>query len=355
MFIPIRAQVVSLAITFTFVTAEIGALLVARALNRVFETFVLRKNQKVFIYRHCNRLKLISTLILLSFIGLEAFASSLTSTDFKDVKREENCLRMELIDGSNSTRVDDEMRAALISFKCLHVNGNLFEQRAGNVSLDSPKAFCDELVLYRFNRTARVFRPASKTEKQCKKFSLAEECAVEGAPDSIEVEFCTHYMFERGQLLLGSYLEPKDSGTDLVELFETDIESNMSSTVISIIVDNVMDELMQSNVQDEVHFRRKSFTRVVRTKCDLTQSTTEGTDVPVFVLVTVICVWSVCTLALLIMLIASRRWALIDLSDPLWWAHGGEIPKAVPKKSLSVALVDSVARVSLLDSFSQRV
>ncbi|PXF44345.1 hypothetical protein BWQ96_05909 [Gracilariopsis chorda] len=330
MFIPIRAQIVSLVVTLVFVATELCVLWVAKTITVLFETQKLCRKVTIGLYQHCLRRRVTAAVVLLSFLALETLTSTLTQTSFRDEKVQRDCLKLVPITQTSDPNVFHDQRSESILYRCLNFNRDIFEQRLGGVSLEPSDVTCEDQPYYSYNNSQRVRRSTSSATMTCKNIS-----SLNLERETVVHEWCVFHEVERDTLYMSAQpfpeSEAEEEGSFIVTKVHTDI-----TPFVPKVVDRYLHFFVKDSETEELHLRGVMFTDLVETQCSFSSGKTEGVTVPDFILVTVAALWLLAILGAIFTKLLTRKKTLIYLSDPFFWANISLEKVTIPKKNIRV-------------------
>ncbi|KAI0561371.1 hypothetical protein FGB62_86g015 [Gracilaria domingensis] len=322
-FIPLTALQLALIVTFLVVVSELITVSVLFTILGVFETGVLQKGGSVSLSHHQRRLKYLTIVLTLAFVGLEVLFSLSSETAFEKISRGQTCTSL-VPRSENASQEGDvdisNQEADVILSKCRTLNGTTFTQALGNFSLVSSNVSCADTSLYSFNASERVMRVLLDEKKECMELTIV------GSSET--VLSCIFYDFVDGILFLSTSRHPSGSaeGSEVEQEFlPTKLNFNASMSFIRGVARNVL-QLYRPEVvvTDALTVRRVSFTTAVRRECNFEVGSKEGTKVPVYVIVIFVAIGAALLLASVGIVLVSRKRRFIDLSDPFIWIENYE-------------------------------
>ncbi|KAI0563507.1 hypothetical protein FGB62_38g21 [Gracilaria domingensis] len=317
-FIPLTPLQLALIVTFLVVVSELITVSVLFTIIGLFETGVLQKGGSVSLSHHQRRLKYLTIVLTLAFVGLEVLFSFSSETAFEKISRGQTCTSLVPRSENTSQEGDVEIsnqEADVILSKCRTLNGTTFTQALGNFSLVSSNVSCADTPLYSFNASERVMRFLLDEKK---------ECVEDPIVGSSEFDFlCVFYDFVDGILFLTTSPHPSSSaeGSEVEQEFlPTKLNFNASMSLIRVVARNVLQlYLSELVVIDALTMRRVSFTTAVRRECNFEVGSKKGTNVPVYVIVIFVTIGAALLLASVGIVLVSRKRKFIDISDPFNW------------------------------------
>ncbi|KAI0557831.1 hypothetical protein FGB62_258g05 [Gracilaria domingensis] len=146
--IPIKAQFVSLIITFILAVSELLALNVLSALNSFCQSRRLRRGNHVIVKSHQRQIRLNTLLLLLIFITLEIAVSNFSDPVQTPVLEQQDCFVVDRFDREKG-RQDLGLKIDALEPQCAKVDNNSFTQMTGNVSIISDSINCSETPIFK--------------------------------------------------------------------------------------------------------------------------------------------------------------------------------------------------------------
>ncbi|CAN8068047.1 unnamed protein product [Agarophyton chilense] len=350
MFIPVRAQIVSLAVTLVFVTTEICLIWVFKTVNVIVETSNLRRKAVIVLYRHCLRLRILAAVVLVSFVGLEIWVSTVTETSFRQERTNQDCLRLEPLSQNSAPNVLHDPMSESILFRCLDFKGSLFEQKLGRVSLQTSNVECDARPYYSYNNTVRTERSTSSATLSCRNTTSTKLGREEGFFDDEEKVFKQCVFYE----VVGNLFYLSEISFEAIEqrtsFFVTKIHADLVP-LIPKIVDRYF-HFFSGTETEELYVRQTMFTDLKQARCSFSTKQVEGVMIPTYIFATVIAIWILAVIGVIVVAVSIRKRTLINLSDPFFWTSKNFKDGMHAKKNV---LVDEHGVVTISGFQNERV
>ena len=331
-FIPVRSQIVSLIITIVILFIEITALSITLTLNRIAETRILQNDHPVQLYRHCQRVKLATFLVMISFVAIEIYASLYSLNASRDITTRQPCVSMTKIQQPNkpiSNQTESIKDIETITFNCIKPNSTTVTQYVGDLRSDTGDVSCAAEPLYEYNTSVKVNRSLSKATKLCRE---------QNASSPFSSTFCLYYEYNGDMFYYSTSIALGFSEDEPIEFYPTKLYFN-ASLLLSTIIDRLFSYYFEIREIEELHLRRRLFTDVVKTECTFVSHQVKGTRVALHFLIFLGVSFLLAMIMNLVLILSTRKKRIVDLSDPFVWVDGDNL---YSKKEVQVMMSEEM-------------
>lgn len=306
--IRLPATVVGLIVTLTSLICELAFLTAALLFLKYVNCRNMLKHQQLRLRLHKRKVTSITLLAMFIFVALEILLSVSSEAVLQTGISVQDCVRT--IAKKNVTYATG-YEAEAVHFRCAKVSGVNITHHIGNYSLQNIQIACSDKVAYSFviGKERKVKWRDGKTHCDYR------SCAT---------------VFLRGDLLYFTGIHgPRKPGEKLTVLPTLVPGIKLTKKGLPKL-SRRLSEIYELPVRSEVEVRRRLLLGSVRAKCPFVTKRTQATRVPIGVITTAVCVWSI-SLLLLGVSALFRRNIFFDLGDPIHWASRArhDVPDAL--------------------------
>ncbi|PXF49608.1 hypothetical protein BWQ96_00678 [Gracilariopsis chorda] len=321
--IPLKSQYVSLINTIISLLTELSLLKALLRVNNYCECHALQKGHHVSVTRHQNRATCLVLVTTAAFFAIELLLSFYSDPAVKLTFQSQPCVAVETL-----TRRSGDPGTSLeeigIVLSCVKTNESNIFLRVGNYSMETRKVECAESATLMFTLEPHVSLPigtaaAVSSEnpfpdpllKCADGFCVVIQTASYQSSSSDTTVWFSDVFFADEVSMLQIDNSP-------IKFLNTTIFSAQNNTEL---LPKFAERLLQAydeNLNDPFELRRLMFLGSERDTCQF-QRTSEATEVPPFIIVSVSTVWVISLAAYAMTLLLSRR-VFYDISNPVHWA-----------------------------------
>ncbi|PXF49626.1 hypothetical protein BWQ96_00504 [Gracilariopsis chorda] len=313
--IPLRPSVTSLVITITSLVVELACLSALFIFNAVCECRSLRNGNRVSVARHRLRIKILTILATLTFVGLEVITSANSHTKPVTESTLSPCIRSvtkQNFDNINSSFDDQTVTNGRdnIGISCVNVGGGEVFVKNGNYSLDTLDVQCGAKPIFSYVSAEKEFLPPASP-------GVITHCEQD---EFLNMGTCASVSLQNKTRLLISERFSEESNFEIdaefrpTQLFMTIGEDQLESIAKQLLT------LYTIGVSDEAEVRRRILTDGIRSQCSFDAETHEFTEIKLWAFILTVIIWAMCITFFLVMLFV-RRGVFYDMSNALHWAE----------------------------------